>query len=260
MGNNNSYKKLINIWKAAIKGNNILPDDRKKLTRDKLFQCKTLKGILKKDFFIEKSNFHEGLLPYPYVGNLEKAKIYLLMLNPGVHLGDYRAEQRAEYKQAWERNIRQTFGKNDYPFFFLNPKFADTPAFDYWHNKLKDVIKTIIENKRCSYEEALRFISKHIACLELVAYRSPNFNLSERIIKELKSVQKIRSFANSLKNKTLIVLRSAKLWNINGDNNIIVYENGQAQAASLTANSEGGERIIKILSSCKAKKLRTPKK
>ena len=53
----------------------------------------------------QASKFHLGLLPMPYSGNLQKAYIYLLNLNPGFSPGDFYEE--ATSKKLIEEKIRE---------------------------------------------------------------------------------------------------------------------------------------------------------
>src|SRR5688572_28264578 len=52
------------------------------------------------EFEASSAKLHIGLLPNPYTGNLAKASIFILMLNPGLSPGDYYAEQNLEFRQA----------------------------------------------------------------------------------------------------------------------------------------------------------------
>jgi len=52
-------------------------------------------------FGVTDGQLHLGLLPMPFVGNLERASIFILMLNPGVGPHDYFGEHGlTEYRDA----------------------------------------------------------------------------------------------------------------------------------------------------------------
>lgn len=73
--------------------------------------------------------FHLGLLPVPYLGDITRASIFLLMLNPGFSPGDYFAEYSvSDCRAALIRSLRQEFLPDEHPFFFLDPKFSWHPG------------------------------------------------------------------------------------------------------------------------------------
>ena len=162
------------------------------------------------------TSLHIGLMPIPYVGNLEKANIYVLMSNPGLSYGDYYAEDTSQiYKNALIRNIRQEFEDTDFPFLFLNPRFAWHPGFGYWHSKFKSFLKVIRSEFEITYQEALRYLAERIACLEFTPYHSEKF--SAKSIEGLLSVECVTDFVHSVLvpkaergEATIIVARGGK--------------------------------------------------
>ncbi len=197
-----------------------------------------------------KTSLHINLLPIPYVGNLEKASIYVLMSNPGFSYGDYYAEDtNSTYKDALIRNIRQEFEATDFPFLFLNPSFAWHPGFRYWHNKFKGFIKVIRRELGCSYQEALRYLAERIACVELIPYHSENF--SAKIVKGLPSVEYMTDFVQSVLvrkaergSATIIVARGGKYWGLKQSKNILVYTRFETRAAHITPKTKKVGRPI----------------
>ncbi len=197
-----------------------------------------------------KTSLHIGLLPIPYVGNLENASIYVLMSNPGLSYSDYYAEDNNPiYREALIRNIRQEFDPTDFPFLFLNPRFAWHPGFGYWHGKFKGFAKAIRKEFECTYQDSLKYLAERIACLELIPYHSENF--SGNVIKGLRSVEYMIEYAHSVLmpkadqgEAIIIVARGGKYWGMRQSKNILVYTRFESRAAHITPKTKKVGRLI----------------
>jgi hypothetical protein len=197
---------------------------------------------------------HLSLLPVPYEGDLSRAEIVILLLNPGFSYADYWAEtNRPEFRQRLKDNLRQSFGGVEFPFLGLDPQFCWHGGFVWWEKKLRGVI-TEIASKRFKgrYFEALRDLSKKLACVELVPYHSPSFS-AHALINYLPSVKMVQTFvrkslvpdANEDK-RTLIVTRQAKAWGLPpSTKKLVIYMGGETRGASLSPNSRGGKAILR---------------
>ncbi|MEJ2751055.1 MAG: hypothetical protein P8183_24590, partial [Anaerolineae bacterium] len=121
----------------------------------------------------QDKSLHLGLLPLPYIGDLKNANIFILMLNPGIHVGDYLVGERqySHFRQLMLRNIRQEEFETEYPFLFLNPEHSWHPGFEYFHARF-DNLAWEIKDEVGSYPNALSLLAKNIACLELIPYPS----------------------------------------------------------------------------------------
>jgi hypothetical protein len=87
------------------------------------------------------SRLHLGLLPQPFLGDLRRASIYILLLNPGLGPTDYYGEYEVpSYRKALQANLKQRVDKDSVPFLFLDPPFAWHGGFGWWHAKLGSVI------------------------------------------------------------------------------------------------------------------------
>ncbi len=200
-------------------------------------------------------SLHVGLIPIPYIGNLERASIFILMLNPGLSAGDYYAEQNvSEFKLTLIRNLRQENSEDEFPFFGLDPKFAWHPGFRYWNDKLHKIAKGLASSREVSYQSALKVLAQNIACLEYIAYHSKSFGIPSSLSSVLPSTKAMIAFVHDMlvpKVKTdetvIIVTRSAKNWKLPTHENIIVYSGSEARAAHLTMKSRGGKVIAERL-------------
>lgn len=198
-------------------------------------------------------DFHIGLLPQPYFGNLKSASIFILMLNPGLSPGDYFAEQHyPSFRKALIRSLRQENEKDEYPFIFLNPSFAWHPGFSYYHKRFAELAR-LIEKRERSYSKALSVLAKNVACLQLMPYHSRQFG-SPQLLEELKSTRAMLDFVHgdlkdrAIKGKvTVIVARGNKRWRFGQSKhkNVVVYKPSEARAAWITPTAK--KRIVERL-------------
>ncbi|MCC7188748.1 MAG: hypothetical protein IT312_08405 [Anaerolineales bacterium] len=206
------------------------------------------------EFGVPDINLHLGLLPIPFAGNLEKASIFILMLNPGLSAGDYFAEQVvAEFRNAHIRSLRQENADDEFPFIFLNPDFAWHPGFGYWQKKFHNIIDEIRKQSKVTYQQAMSILSKRLACLELMPYHSKTFGAGS-LLKKLPSVKIMRNYVQEVvipKTRTdkaiIIATRQVKMWQLPEHKNIVMYEGGETRSAHLTISSRGGQAIAKNL-------------
>ncbi|OQZ03028.1 MAG: hypothetical protein B6D34_09235 [Candidatus Brocadia sp. UTAMX1] len=212
------------------------------------------------EFGVSDINLHLGLLPVPFAGNLERASIFILMLNPGLSAGDYFAEQKVtEFRNAYIRGLRQENADDEFPFIFLNPNFAWHPGFSYWHKKFGALIEKLAHQSGITYQRAMSILSKNLACLELLPYHSKSFG-SGSLLKVLPSVKVMQNFVHEVlipkaKDGKVIIIatRSVKKWQLPKHKNIITYEGGETRSAHLSPSSRGGMAIANHLSLFKQK-------
>lgn len=197
-----------------------------------------------------------GILPHPFCGDVLNAEIYLLMLNPGYGPHDYFAElEIPEYREASLKNLRQEFDEDGYPFYLLNPKFAWSGGYIWWHKKLAYIIEETSKKTGMSYADSRKRLSQKIANIELVPYHSTSFRDPVGWTEKLESAKLAREFVNEYVlpkvkrgGATLIVTRKVREWNLPEHENIVAYSNGEARSAHLSPSSRGGKAIIERLS------------
>jgi hypothetical protein len=261
----NMPKELIEFWKLCKLNEPPFshPTDEKALWQKNRKYIETdsvnFNAFVKSLHFGENDNprLHLSLRPVPYLGNLAQAKIYILLLNPGLAYSDYWAETNSPiFCKRLKDNLRQSFDGISFPFFKLDPQFCWCSGFMWWESKLHDVISLIAkEHYDNKYIDAMRDLSKKIACLELIPYHSSSFG-SHGLIKQLDSVKMVKEFVNRFlipqakKNKcTLIVTRQAEAWGFPSgckeNDNIVVYRGGETRGASLSPGSRGGKAILR---------------
>ena len=199
---------------------------------------------------------HLGLLPHPFCGDVLNAKVYILMLNPGLNPSDYFGEDQVpSFREAVLRNLRQQFAEDDYRFMFLDPQYSWHSGFDWWHGKLKGVIAALAGKWHCTFAEARKRLARSIASIELFPYHSVNSGAISRWLKTghpLRSAKLAGGFVREyvmprvkLGEAIIVVTRKAKHWDVKpSSGKVIVYSGGKARGAHLTPGSDGGKAII----------------
>jgi hypothetical protein len=184
-------------------------------------------------FFNDGTVIHTGLLPGPYCGDILKARVYFLQLNPGFGPCDLYCENVPEIRDAAEKNLYQR--KTKYPFTPLNPEFCWTGGAGWWHKKLKPLFE-LYRKKGISYLDACKDMSGKIAALELFTYQSAGFSRKGSVLK-IKSVELITAFAGILsqdKSKLFLVMRQPKEWGLRKGKNVRIFSSEKRQSASLS--------------------------
>jgi hypothetical protein len=205
----------------------------------------------------EPTGFHLQLIPCPYCGPIGTASVYILMLNPGFGLLDMYAEKTSE--ELRNELIQQLSGNRRNLFF--DPRFFWTGGFEYWLRKFKTIIHQVANEVHISAKEAMQFISREVAFLELVPYHSQRFSLNPVVMHRLRSVKLMKSFVEDVVLKrtenneaTVIVTRKAKDWGLNEDNDIVVYSQHEARGAHISIKTRGGRAICdRLLTRYRAK-------
>jgi len=251
----NTFSDLVSAWRQTQlkKAPFILSGDDAILKYSHIFR--NYKDFVKNrpDFWEKKTQkFHLGLIPIPFLGNIKKAKVYVLSLNPGLTPVDYYAETYDnKIKKERKRELRQQKFNTDYPFHFLNPEYSWSSR--YWHSRFSKIVEELSgqlsSRQKIAYIRALKRVSQRITCLELVPYHSKSFHLSRKVIEELQSVKLMRAFVNqyvyrkAVKGDAIIVvMRGDKHWGVKNHRNVL--RNDQRAAYFTPKNSK---RIIDML-------------
>ena len=197
--------------------------------------------------------FHFSLLPIPYLGDLNRADIFVLQLNPGFNLNNYYAEWNVPaFRRRVERNVRQELDGVEFPFY-SRPRTllvqripmvgGKTPRHrcDYRQQKIQG-----------RYFDALRELSRRIAVIELVPYHSIAFK-EHRLVRLLPSTARARDLvqSNLLKRAAsgrvlVIAMRQVSAWGLDATKypGIVRYATAQSRSASLRSTSLGGRAIL----------------
>ena len=197
----------------------------------------------------QDSSLHLSLFPVPYQGNLSKADIFVVMLNPGLGTNDYQADEHKAHAHQIKQIIRQDFSDVPYPFLSLNPEYAWSGGFQWWERKLRKVIKEIAK-QYCdgSYATALHCLSQRLAAIEIFPYHSRVFKAGALRAK-LPSVKQAKDFVQTLlpraqaEEVTIIVSRGIKAVGID-DHDLANHDPKLVRGASLSPATKGGKAIL----------------
>ena len=198
---------------------------------------------------LKPNRLNLGLLPYPFIGDLENATIFVLMANPN-------AGHSVDYGGGWDKNrhianLEQDFSGIELPFESLsrhpNPK-------GYWYGRLRRIIERIKKEKSLSHEDAIELVAKNLAVIQRSPYWSPKFVPGAEKLPSaqlgLDYVKKevVRRVKND--NAVLIVARRVKDWDQDnclsdelGDNERFITKTNRF--GSLNPNTVGGKAILK---------------
>lgn len=204
---------------------------------------------------------HLDLIPKPFVGDVSRARVILLLSNPGVSPGDYYAETRVPgYSAAVRANLASEAGRA-YPFFFLNPEFSWHPGFRWWKAKLGGLIEKYRKVHGMSgFASAAKRVAQQIAVLELMPYHSGSFPGGKWAV-SLPSVVAAREHLHesilprAKRGKLLVVaLRGVKGWELDeyrstsgSVEGVVAVPHTHARGASLSPEGRVGRAVFSWL-------------
>ena len=152
MINNLHTKRLIKFWKI-VDETGVHPADAKVV--------KSYNHKAKSDRKLYVNNFS----PIPWVGNLLKAKVLVVMLNPGMSKLSQQINDEKLERPFLARNLSQ---KNNPSLFYLNAKLKETGGGIYWRRRFKSFVEKYYDN----LEDGYAHIARHVCIVQLIAYHS----------------------------------------------------------------------------------------
>jgi hypothetical protein len=258
---------LVEFWKnvALVEPPFIHPLDNEKCGHWPEFKDRSalnLEQFIESDHFPGDRGFHLSLSPVPFIGDLTKADIFILLLNPGFSISSYESMENPYYRALLVRNQHQEFMDVEFPFMSLDPNLASAAGFIWWHAKFAKIIKFVANVESISYLAAMKRLSRRVAAIELIPYRSKSFS-AHRLTKVLPSANAARQFVQGelverarRGEATIIVTRKAKEWGLTKakakewgltEADVVIYEGGHTRGAHLGPNTKGGAAILKRL-------------
>jgi hypothetical protein len=255
--------ELIRSWRQCQLNNPpfVLPQDSVLLYpkyRKNVTICETFDEYIHSAVFGQQVDHtaHLGLIPTPYMGNLARADVFILMMNPGLQAANYYVEEKdANVRAALQNNLFQRGLDKRYPFIWLNPEFAYNGGFRFWADKFADILRLIVQRQGVSYLDALSILAKRVAVLQYWPYHGPSLDFtrglkdklgsSELAVRYVHEVLVPRVEANEI---LLISVRKCDGWGVRQYRrlrNLIIYEGSHVRGASLTLKSAGGKAIVR---------------
>jgi hypothetical protein len=169
------------------------------------------------------------LLPEPFFGNVD-APVYALCLNPGFSPGDQRWHKNASFASAIR--LSHTHELSNFPHYYLNPDFRESPGSGWWHRKCRWLIED------CGVE----VVSRNLFCAEFFPYHSRKYKKFPRTISDNGLPDSSQYTAHLIreaiqKRKLIIQMRAAKQWaslipELNRYERIVYLNNSQNVALS----------------------------
>ncbi|SDX05942.1 hypothetical protein SAMN05444410_108170 [Hydrobacter penzbergensis] len=145
---------------------------------------------------------YTDLPPEPYIGNPLTADIFLLALNPGYDGKEqgYLQNNPALYQALLNNLVHQN---TNYPLFFLEERFSDSPGAKWWRKILKPLLEETNNNHL--------LLSQKICELQYFPYHSKSYKSVGKVLDSQQyTFDLLRKAIQN--NKMIIVLRSEKLW------------------------------------------------
>ncbi len=170
---NSDFIRFYNAIASSSTGSYIHPKDEEYLKSKDLFA--------KHDGVKKDAQFISDLVPEPFTGDIVNAKIFMILNNPGFGGNEWN-EQNAlpnssSFKNMLLDSLNLKFDAN-YPFWPLNPAYADCEGAKWWKKKLGDL--------------ATPAFSKIFTPIEWTPYHSKKFNANAA--KSLESYKIQRDF------------------------------------------------------------------
>src|SRR5690348_12319655 len=104
-------ENLIDFWRRCQLDNPPYwhPDDRPFLEGHGYYKARDFQSFLESYRCGEKPGLQLSLLPVPFSGNLKRATILVLLLNPGFNFADYTEATSEPLKARRRQNLQQDF-------------------------------------------------------------------------------------------------------------------------------------------------------
>jgi hypothetical protein len=249
--------ELISAWRSMPLSTPpfVLPGDEAIVGNGRCYPYRTYADFISDPEFgrLSPTQFHTGLLPMPYSGDITRAQIYILALNPGFTPRDYYAESMdRSFRQERTCQLKQQNLDDKFPWSPLNP--AHLWSSDYWSRRFRDMAVALAEQRKISFSTAISRISCKTAVLEFVPYHSKSFGIPSNVLDQLRSPKLMFRFVHDYvvprakQDKAIVIVtRQVKRWNLPKHKNIITYTPAQARSAHLNLKSPGGKAIAKKL-------------
>lgn len=176
------------------------------------------------------TRLHKELPPEPFHGDIKNASVYMISLNPGC--GTYDDEYSPTFGWRWptlmniaENNLKQN-GKNEYPFYYLDPTLGHTGGGMYWYTgnpksmastkKLQSLVSHMAQSPHDT-ERVRKILAEQLCGLELCPYHSVRWDSFGRRLYRIPSVLAMVDFIAEYVipdvlagKKSLVVLRHVR--------------------------------------------------
>lgn len=139
--------------------------------------------------------------PDPFIGNLERAEVIFLSLNPGFDPDDiYVNLKKSFFTRESRKNLTH---ESDIPFLYLAEEMSDTHGYRWWNNLFAKSVR----------EEPLDMdvVREKIMIIEYMPYHSVAYKPNRLLLSsQLYAFGLVREAIE--KNKNIVIMRSVKAW------------------------------------------------
>lgn len=189
------------------------------------------------DQYVKKADskkIHVDLMPSPYMGDIENARVIIFMNNPGIgkqdrytktgeveksFLGEYTDHKRKDVLQALTSTIKQDMQSTllkDYKFAFLHPELHNTEGGKYTLRKLRASIEFYCKENYVSKEIGIQHYANNICILQNFPYHC-GFE-PKKYQSNLKSHSRMQEFYQEIvpilcrmEDRLVVIVRGSKL-------------------------------------------------
>lgn len=184
-----------------------------------------------------RRKLHENLIPRPYEGNLTKARVFVLMLNPGYKTDCYLEDHtdpvcRASKLDNLAQRIDLLPG--------LDPRLIRSGAYRYWRKVFAPIIDSAARKANVPLTEAAQMVARNVAVIQFCPYHSVSD--PGRWVCKLPSSQAALHFVHSVLvprakqgEASVIVPRGATRWGLQDGKHVLVRQSNH-RSASFTAD------------------------
>ena len=138
--------------------------------------------------------------PEPYIGDIDKARVVFLVLNPGFDEQDIHTNPKNPH---WVSEIRKNLRHEAaMPFFYLSDKLSETGGYKWWRTYLKP-----LHDAGVSWDQLGQFCM----CVELFPYHSVQYRHNKQYLPSQQYSFWLVRKAMRL-NKTIVIMRARSKW------------------------------------------------
>lgn len=178
-----------NPWKEIKNGKYVLSIDKDRIDEFNSNEPPT-----------SKYKIQDHLIPDPFFGS-KKAKIILLMLNPGFGGNEDKDYKQNDFKKILLNNLNHSNTKKH--FFSLDKAFEGTDAHNYWKPRVKELNVQFDNN----------FLSEHLFCINLFPYHSKEYKkVKGGLLESQKYALHLLNEKINEKDTLIVSMRSFKPW------------------------------------------------
>ena len=184
--------------------------------------------------------FDTSFVPYPYIGDLRTADIWVLMLNSNIGAGDAEQEAEPYFARRLRTNLEQRLDEYECPMLSMDPMLGDTGTYEYYNrrNGIAKLVSGLARRSKTTEWEARKHLARRLAVVQLLPYRSTSGVPQPLLGDVLASVRLVRAAVHeAVASKLVVVPRSAKNWGFEygtREDNLFTFRADQARSASLS--------------------------